>query len=135
MCNPMEKNPWKKTKVCIIDDADDIREIYSVKFLTEDYDVVSAKDGEEGLRVVRSEKPDVILLDLQMPVKDGFAVLEELRDDAELKRIPVLILSNVDDEETFKRAGEFETRFYLIKSLVTPQKVVDTVREALRSSL
>ncbi len=131
----MEKNPWKKTKVCIIDDADDIREIYSVKFLTEDYDVVSAKDGEEGLRVVRSEKPDVILLDLQMPVKDGFAVLEELRDDAELRRIPVLILSNVDDERTFKKAGAFETRFYLIKSLVTPQKVVDTVREALRSSL
>jgi len=131
----MEKSPWKKTKVCIIDDADDIREIYSVKFLTEDYDVVSAKDGEEGLRVVRSEKPDVILLDLQMPVKDGFAVLEELRDDAELRRIPVLILSNVDDERTFKKAGAFETRFYLIKSLVTPQKVVDTVREALRSSL
>lgn len=131
----MEQNPWKKTKVCIIDDADDIREIYSVKFMTEDYDVVSAKDGEEGLRVVRAEKPDVILLDLQMPVKDGFAVLEELRDDAELKRIPVLILSNVDDEQTFKKAGAFETRFYLIKSLVTPQKVVDTVREALRSSL
>jgi CheY-like chemotaxis protein len=131
----MEKNPWRKTKVCIIDDADDIREIYSVKFMTEDYDVVSAKDGEEGLRIVRAEKPDVILLDLQMPVKDGFAVLEELRDDAELRRIPVLILSNVDDERTFKKAGAFETRFYLIKSLVTPQKVVDTVREALRSSL
>lgn len=131
----MKKDPWKKTKVCIIDDGDDIREIYSVKFMTEDYDVVSAKDGEEGLRVVRAEKPDVILLDLQMPVKDGFAVLEELRDDAELKRIPVLILSNVDDEQTFRKAGKFDTRFYLIKSLVTPQKVVDTVREAIRSSL
>ncbi|MBP9752031.1 MAG: response regulator [Candidatus Moranbacteria bacterium] len=131
----MEKNPWGKTKVCIIDDADDIREIYSVKFLTEDYDVVSAKDGEEGLRLIREEKPDVILLDLQMPVKDGFAVLKELRDDAELKHIPVLILSNVDDEQTFKKVGSFETRFYLIKSLVTPQKVVDTVREALRFSL
>lgn len=131
----MEKSLWKKTKVCIIDDDDDIREIYSVKFMTEDYDVVSAKDGEEGLRVLRAEKPDIILLDLQMPVKDGFAVLEELRDDAELKRIPVIILSNVDDEQAFKKAGAFETRFYLIKSLVTLQKVVDTVREALRSSV
>jgi DNA-binding response OmpR family regulator len=129
-----KKNPWKKTKVCIVDDDDAIREIYSVKFMTEDFDVVSAKDGEEGLDVIREEEPDIILLDLQMPIRDGFDVLEELRADAELRRIPVLILSNVDDEKTFKRVGTFETRFYLIKSLVTPQKVVDVVREAIRSS-
>jgi len=129
----MGKNPWEKTKVCIIDDDDNIREIYSVKFMVEEFDVVSAKDGEEGLRVIRAEKPDVILLDLQMPVKSGFDVLEELRDDPDVRRIPVLILSNVDDEQTFRRVGEFETRFYLIKSLVTPQKVVDAVREVLRS--
>ena len=131
----MEKNPWKKTKVCIIDDDDNIREIYSVKFMVEDFDVVSAKNGEDGLQLIRAEKPDIILLDLQMPVKDGFAVLEELQEDKDLMRIPVLILSNVDDEQAFKKAGKFETRFYLIKSLVTPQKVVDAVREALRSSL
>ncbi len=131
----MEKNPWKKTKVCIIDDDENIREIYSVKFLTEDFDVVSAGDGDEGLRVARAERPDIILLDIQMPVKGGFEVLKELHDDKELMRIPVIILSNVDDEEAFRKAGKFETRFYLIKSLVTPQKVVDTVREALRLSL
>ena len=67
-----------------------------------------------------------------MPVMDGFAVLEELSKEPELSRIPVIILSNVDDERMFRKAGKFDTSFYLIKSLTTPQKVVDSVREALR---
>lgn len=131
----MEKNPWQNRKVCIIDDDDSIREIYSVKFMAEDFDVLGAKDGQEGIDAIRKEQPDVILLDIQMPVKDGFDVLRELAADQVLRKIPVIILSNVDDEQAFKKIGEFSTHFYLIKSLVTPQKVVDTVREVLHDTL
>lgn len=131
----MEKNPWKNKKVCIVDDDAAIREIYSVKFMAEDFDVISARDGQEGIDIIAREHPDIILLDIQMPIKDGFEVLRELAADQVLRKIPVIILSNVDDEQTFRKVGEFSTHFYLIKSLVTPQRVVDTVREVLRDTL
>lgn len=122
---------WEKKKVCVIDDDKDIREIYLVKFRSEGFDVFAAEDGEEGMGVIRTHHPDIILLDLQMPIKDGFDVLRELNADPELKKIPVIVLTNQDNEETYKQIGEFETRFYLIKSLTSPQKAVDYVREVL----
>lgn len=127
----MINNASKKKKVCVIDDDENIREIYRLKFDLEGYDVSVAVDGEDGLKVIREKTPDIILLDLQMPIKDGVAVLQELRGDAELSKIPVVILSNIDNEDAFREVGKFETRFYLIKSLTTPQKAVDIVREIL----
>jgi CheY-like chemotaxis protein len=121
----------KKKLVCIVDDDENIREIYQRKFKREEFDVVLAEDGEKGIAVIRERKPDVILLDIQMPMMDGFEVMKVLRKDEALSKIPVVVLSNVDDERTFKKIGEFETRFYLIKALTTPQKAVDIVREVL----
>lgn len=126
-----EQEIWAKKKVCIVDDDADLREIYSMTFHREGFDVVLATDGEEGLKLIAAERPDIILLDLHMPVKNGIEVLEELDHDKELSKIPVIVLSNIDHEEAFKKVGEFETRFYLIKSLTSPQKVVDYVREVL----
>ena len=127
----MLENISAKQKVCVIDDDNDIREIYRMKLALEQYDVITATNGAEGLEVIRKNNPDIILLDLEMPVKNGIEVLRELGSDANLSKIPVVILSNVDDEKAFKEVGKFETRFYLIKSLTTPQKVVDIVREVL----
>ncbi len=119
--------------VCIIDDDANIRDIYQRKFLQSGYDVISGANGEEGLKAIRERKPDIILLDIQMPIKDGIEVIKELQADVDLRRIPVIILSNVDDEVMYKKIGSLDaTRFYLVKSLVTPQKVVDTVEEVLQ---
>lgn len=126
-----EQDIWKKKRVCIIDDDPDLREIYLTKFNQEGFDVLLAINGEEGMKVVREKKPDIILLDLQMPVKNGIEVLQELDTDKELSKIPVIVLTNIDNEEAFKEVGKFETRFYLIKSLTTPQKAVDYVNEVL----
>lgn len=122
---------WAKKKVCIIDDNDDIREIYKMKFFTEGFEVSTAVNGEEGLKAIRETNPDIILLDIEMPVMNGLEVLEALQKDPVLVKIPVVMLTNQDDEETFKQVGKFNTRFYIVKSLATPQKVVDLVREAL----
>lgn len=127
----MENYSVEKKKVCIIDDEDYIREIYAVKFKKEGFDVVEACNGEEGLRVMHEEKPDIILLDMQMPIMSGLAVLEEMKNDETISTIPVIILSNIEDEKAVIKTGEFETRFYLIKALNSPQKVVDIVREVL----
>ncbi|MBP9698217.1 MAG: response regulator [Candidatus Moranbacteria bacterium] len=127
----MEEEIWAKKKVCIVDDDPSVREIYLMKFNQEGFDVSLATNGEEGLQVIRKERPDIILLDLQMPVKNGVEVLAELHQDAELRKIPVIVLTNIDNEDSFKEVGKFETRFYLVKSLTTPQKAVDYVREVL----
>ncbi|MBP7060418.1 MAG: response regulator [Candidatus Moranbacteria bacterium] len=126
-----EPGIMRKKRVCIIDDDANVREIYLTKFNKEGFDVTLAVNGEEGLRVIREKKPDILLLDLQMPVKNGIEVLQELDTDKALSRIPVIVLTNIDNEEAFKEVGKFETRFYLIKSLTTPQKAVDYVNEVL----
>jgi DNA-binding response OmpR family regulator len=129
----MEENEiWRKKKVCIIDDDANIREIYLMKFNLEGFDVSVATNGEEGMRVIRETKPDIILLDIEMPVMNGMDVLEQLHTDTTLVTIPVIMLTNQDNEEAFRQVGKYHTRFYIIKSLATPQKVVDLVREALR---
>lgn len=120
-----------KKHVCLIDDDDDIREIYATELERNGYNLLLAKNGEEGLTLIREHHPDIILLDLQMPVKNGTEVLAELGADPILKRIPVVILSNIDTEESFASIGKFNTHFYLVKSLTTPQKVLGIVREVL----
>ena len=122
---------WEKKKVCIVDDDENVREIYHTKFTQEGFEVLLAINGEEGMKIIREKKPDIILLDLQMPVKGGVEVLQDLSLDKELSRIPVIVLSNLDNEDAYKAVGQFETHFYLIKSLTTPQKAVDYVREVL----
>lgn len=116
----------------LVDDEAYLREIYSLELSREGYEVLLAKDGAEGLEMVARERPDAILLDLQMPVKNGFDVLASLSHDTKLKRIPVIILSNVDEEEAFRKAGEFNTHFYLVKALTSPAKVAKLLREVIK---
>jgi DNA-binding response OmpR family regulator len=118
-------------KICIVEDDDNIREIYSLTLKQEGYTVITAVDGEDGMNKIREHKPDLILLDLQMPVKNGFEVMEDLKKDKEISEIPVIVFTNADDEKSTKTIGKFDTRFYVIKSLTTPKKLVGYVREAL----
>lgn len=124
--------PFQRKRVLLVDDEAYLREIYSIELNREGYDVLLAEDGEKGLEMIRREQPDAILLDLQMPVKNGFDVLLSLSQDKVLKRIPVIILSNVDEEEAFKKAGEFDTHFYLVKALTSPAKVAKLLREVIK---
>lgn len=128
----MEESPFIRPKICVIDDDVNLREIYLLSLNRDNFDAVLARDGEEGLRIVREQKPDAIVLDLQMPKKNGFEVLAELAADEKLRNIPVIILSNADDEASFKRVGQFETHFYLVKALTAPQKVTKILREVVR---
>lgn len=128
----MEEHPFARPKVCVIDDDADLREIYLLNLNREGFDAVLARDGEEGLSIIRQHMPDAIVLDLQMPKKDGFEVLAELSADPKLQHIPVVILSNADNQDSFKRVGKFETHFYLVKALTTPQKVANILREVIQ---
>ncbi len=129
MKDPAPEISAERRKVCLIDDEESIREIYTIGLTAEGFDVVSAVDGKAGLLCIRSERPDIILLDLQMPVQDGFDVLNALSADKDISRIPVIILSNTDNEEAFRKAGSFSVAFFFVKSLVNPRKVAGAIRE------
>lgn len=124
--------PFQRKRILLVDDEAYLREIYDIELTREGFDVLLAVNGEEGLETIRREKPEAILLDLQMPGKNGFDVLKFLGEDRELKKIPVIILSNADEEDTFKKVGEFETHFYLVKALTTPSKVAKLLREVIK---
>lgn len=128
----MQESTVSKKRVCIIDDDAYIRDIYRVKFDREGFGTMTAANGVEGLAMIRQEHPDIILLDLQMPVLDGISVIQELRADPTLKTIPVIVLSNVDQDEMFQKVSDLGGAcHYLIKSLADPQKVVDVTASVL----
>ena len=92
-----------KVKVLIVDDDAFLSGIYATKLELEGFEVVSARDGEEGLKVAMKEKPALILLDVLMPKLDGFEVLKRLKADAEVKDIPVIMLTNLGQKEDIEK--------------------------------
>jgi len=124
-------NVGKKKKVCIVEDDDNIREIYATALSASGFEITEALNGEDGILAITENNPDIILLDLQMPVKNGFEVMEFLQKDEKLSKIPIVVLTNADDQDSISKAGQFETRFYVVKALTTPQKIVGIVREIL----
>jgi DNA-binding response OmpR family regulator len=117
--------------VCIVEDEVEIREIYARKFTDEGFRTVLAVDGEDGMEKIRATHPDIVMLDLNMPVRDGEWVLQELRGDPVLSMTPVIILSNIDDESMFTKAGPYGTCRYMTKALTTPSAAAKAVREVL----
>ena len=100
----------KRAKILIVDDDPDILVAIGAVLEARDYQVVTARDGEEGLAKLKEERPDLMILDLLMPQKDGFAVCKELKDPrwSEYRNIPILILTSVR-EEVSRRRYELET--------------------------
>lgn len=104
------------------------------KFTREGFQVVSARDGEEGLNTALKEKPDIILLDVVMPKMDGMTMLKKLRQQNEWgKSIPVIMLTNLsaDDDKIMKGITEDLPAYYLVKSNWAINDVVDKVKERL----
>ncbi|MEX2145033.1 MAG: response regulator [Candidatus Spechtbacterales bacterium] len=120
-------------KILIIEDDPFLSDIYITKFEEMGYDVGISNDGEEGLKKVREYKPDIVLLDIVLPKKNGLAVLEEIKKDGELKNIPVLILSNLGMDHNFDKAKELGAAGYLVKSQYTPSEVVAEVEKILKA--
>jgi len=101
------------------------------KLTQEGYEISVAKDGEEGLRVMREVNPALILLDIIMPKKGGFEVMEEMAKEKELKRIPVIVISNSGQPVELDRAQKLGAKDWLIKTEFDPQEVIDKVKKQL----
>ena len=127
----MRINMKNKKKILIIEDDPYLSEMYQMKFKLEGYSVLVARDGQEGLDSAFATKSDIILLDLVMPIKDGYHVLKELKENNKTKDIPVLVLSNLGQVDEIKRAMNDGADKYLIKANMTPEQLVKEVKEAL----
>jgi len=103
-------------KILIADDEDAVREIMAKRVASQGYQVIAAKDGQEAWGLIVSESPDVIILDLNMPKMDGWAVLSQLRHNPLAKRWqPVIIVSAQHELENFKKGVTLEADHYLTK--------------------
>jgi len=121
----------KQKTVCLVEDDPSIQETYGIKLKQRGYKVLSASDGARGFEIISQEKPDLALVDINMPVMSGLEMLEKLSHDAELAKIPVIILTNYDTQDVVGKVSKFPTHFYLVKAFYTPQKVADVVDEVL----
>lgn len=109
-----------------------LAEMYATKFSMEGFDAAQANDGVAGLEAAKSDTPDLILLDIIMPKLDGFAVLKALRLEAATKNTPVILLTNLGQDEDIKKGKELGASDYFVKANHTPAEVVNKVREVLK---
>lgn len=118
-------------KILFIEDEAALQKTFSDVLGSEGYAVISALDGETGLRLAKSKKPDLILLDLILPKVNGFEVLKLLKQNSETKEIPVLVLTNLEGIKEIDKAIELGATTYLVKAQYSLEEVMDKVKSAL----
>jgi CheY-like chemotaxis protein len=126
----------KKAKILLVDDDVDFVEATKTVLESKPYEVIVALEGEEGLRKAKKENPDLILLDIIMPVKDGFTTAEQFKKDPQLSKIPVIILTSFSTKGTGtsiprSRVATLEAEDYIEKP-GTPQELLRKVETYLK---
>ena len=119
------------TKILVVEDDKFLREMITRKLDRENYEVIQAVDGEQGEEKIKEEHPDLILLDLILPGIDGFTVLERVKQDPEVKDIPVIILSNLGQKSEVERGLKLGAIDFLIKAHFTPGEIIKKIKETL----
>ena len=119
------------TKIAIVEDDPVISQMYRMKFEADGFDVQVADNGRDGVTLAHHMQPDLILLDLQMPQMGGAEALGEIRGEDWGKQVPVIILTNLGEEEAPKKLHSLGIHSYIVKADLTPHQVVDRVKDAL----
>lgn len=118
-------------KIAIIEDDQVISQMYRIKFESEGFTVETAENGKLGLELVKNMKPDIVLLDLMMPEMNGDEMLVKLRELPEGKVVPVIILTNMGEQEIPPSITELGVKKFILKADMTPKQVVDLVKTQL----
>lgn len=114
-------------KILLVEDEEIMIDLLQRKLTKEGYEISVARDGEEGLKIMREIKPDLILLDIIMPKMGGLEVMEEMNKDPKLNIIPIIVISNSGQPVELDRAKKLGAKDWLIKTQFDPQEVVDKV--------
>lgn len=123
----------KDIKLLLVEDDKSIRDLYEIKLNKAGFTVLIAEDGGKGWDLAQKELPDLILLDIMMPIMNGFEVLKKLRKNKATAEIPVVILSNYGEVDQMTQGFLVGATDYLIKAEHTPSDVVDIVNETLKT--
>ena len=118
--------------VLLIEDDQETLEMYKLKLEKDGYRVHVAMDGEEGVRRATELTPDIVFLDIRLPKKDGFEVLQALRQNAETAAIPVIILSNYGEKELVDRGLKLGAMEFLVKAQTSPIVLSEGIDEWLK---
>jgi two-component system alkaline phosphatase synthesis response regulator PhoP len=118
-------------KVLIIEDEEALRKVLQEKMEHSGFETFAAKDGDEGWDMAKSKNPDIILLDLVLPKRSGFDLLSMLKQDPELKNIPIFILSNLAEDESLKKALQMGAEDYFVKAQHPINEIVEKVKNRL----
>ena len=105
----------KKAKILLADDEEDIKTVISLYLSSKGYEVITAYDGLDAIDKAKTEKPDLILLDVMMPIMNGFEVCQKLKDDAETQNIPIIMLSAAAQSDTITKSLELGAKDYIVK--------------------
>lgn len=123
--------PTDKTKIAIIEDDIAIVQMYRMKFESDGFEVAYAADGEQGLEVIKEFQPDIILLDLMMPIMSGAEMLEKLRQEEWGKDMKVIILTNMGEAEAPKNIEDLQVEKFIVKADLTPKQVAEQVKQVM----
>lgn len=118
-------------KILFIEDESALQKTFDEILRQEGYEVISALDGETGLREAESEKPDLILLDLILPKINGFDVLKKLKEKEETREIPVIVLTNLEGAGDVQKAVELGAKTYLVKANYSLEEIVKKIKKTL----
>lgn len=121
----------KKHTILLVEDEQMLADMYKAKFAMEHFAMVHAIDGADGLAKAKATKPDIILLDIIMPKMDGFLVLQELKKDPELKDVPVILLTNLGQEDDIAKGKKLGATDYFVKANHSPAEIVEKIRQYL----
>ena len=119
-------------KILFVEDEPTLQKTLGDVLVREGYKVISALDGKIGLRLAKSEKPDLILLDLVLPKMHGFEVLKKLKEESETKEIPVIVLTNLERMEDVGQAIELGARTYLVKTKYKVEEIMQKIKKILK---
>ncbi|MDO8523241.1 MAG: response regulator [bacterium] len=117
-----------KIKIALIEDDEVLSKVLRAELVDAGFDVSQAFDGEAGLELARSKKPDLVLLDLILPKKHGFEVLEEMKKSPDTKNIPVIILTLLGEDENIKKGLRLGAGDYLVKSNHAVAEIVEKIK-------
>lgn len=122
----------QKKKILIVEDDRSLQNALVEMVSQEGYETVSALDGEEGLKKIEELMPDLVLLDIILPKKDGYEVLSEIKKNEKTKNIPVLILTNLEEVDNVQKALDLGATTFMVKSDFSLKDVLAKVKESLK---
>jgi len=120
-----------RNTVLLVEDSKVVQQMYRNKLTFEHFNVLTADNGMEAIKILSKEKPDIILLDLMMPVMDGYKVLQVIKTEPKLSDIPVLVFSAKGQPEEVEKALNLGAAGFIVKATTKPNEVVEHIRKVL----